>query len=86
MKNIFGKSRKVGNAYAVCTGTPLGWTWEILKLYKSLEASKKDPYARAFCFVHGVENEYGDVYLSEIPGAYAALEAAAACSTTKEKS
>lgn len=76
MKNIFGKSRKAGNAYAVVEGG--GWTWEILKLYKSLESSKKDPYARAFCFVHGVEDEYGDVYLSEIPGAYAALEAAAA--------
>lgn len=74
-KNPFGKTRKAGNAYAVCYGG--GWKWEILKLYKSLEASEKDPYARAFCFVHGFESEYGDVYLKEIPGAYAALRKAA---------
>lgn len=81
-KNLLGKSRKPGNAYAVCEGAMrLGgevfqFRWEILKLYKSLEASKKDPYARAFCFVHGVEDEYGDTYLTEIPGAYEALEKA----------
>jgi hypothetical protein len=75
-KNMFGKARKPGNAYAVVESG--GWKWEILKLYKSLENSKKDPYARAFCFVHGIEAEYGDTYLSEIPGAYPALEAAAA--------
>jgi len=74
-KNIFGKSRKPGNAYAVCGGNG-GWKWEILKLYKSLENSRKDPYARAFCMVHGFESEMGDVYLREIPGSYAALERA----------
>lgn len=73
-KNLFGKARKAGNAYAVVESG--GWKWEILKLYKSLENSKKDPYARAFCFVHGVEDEYGDTYLRDIPGAYEALDKA----------
>jgi hypothetical protein len=74
-KNLFGKSRKPGNAYAVVYGAN-GWKYEILKLYKSVESSKKDPYARAFCFVHGFADEYGDTYLRDIPGAYPALEAA----------
>jgi len=73
-KNLFGKARKPGNAYVVVYGAN-GWKYEILKLYKSVESSKKDPYARAFCFVHGFdEKEYGDTYLSDIPGAYPALE------------
>lgn len=76
VKNPFAKSRKAGNAYAVVYGAN-GWKYEILKVYKSLEASRKDPYARAFCNVHGYETEMGDVYLRDIPGAYAALEAAA---------
>lgn len=75
-KNLFGKSRKPGNAYAVVESG--GWKWEILKLYKSVEASKKDRYARAFCFVHGIADEYGDVYLDEIPGVWPALEKAEA--------
>jgi len=74
-KNAFGKSRKPGNAYVVLGGN--GWKWEILKLYKSPEASLKDPYARAFCYVHGIEAEYGDVYLREIPGAMAWLNSMA---------
>lgn len=72
VKNLFGKARKPGNAYAVVIAAN-GWKYEILKLYKSVSSSRRDPYARAFCFVHGVEAEYGDVYLSEIPGAYAVL-------------
>lgn len=68
-KNLMAKSRKAGNAYAVIDGVN-GWKWEILKLYKNVENSKKDAYARAFCFVHGFEKEYGDVYLSEIAMAY----------------
>lgn len=66
-KNLFGKARKVGNAYVVLDGG--GWRWHILKLYKSPEASMKDGHARAFCYVEGIEKEYGDVYLREIPGA-----------------
>lgn len=82
-KNLFGKSRKPGNAYAVVESG--GWKWEILKLYKSLESSKKDPYARAFCFVHGFCDEYGDTYLKDIPGAYPALEYAAAKMVASER-
>lgn len=74
-KNVFGKSRKIGDAYAVVVAAN-GWRYEILKLYKSLANSKADKYARAFCYVHGFESEYGDVYLAEIDGAYAALEVA----------
>jgi hypothetical protein len=77
-KNVFGKSRKPGNAYVEVTDFRTGWRYEVLKLYKSVEASKKDPYARAFCFVHGICDEYGDTYLREIPGVYPALEAAEA--------
>jgi hypothetical protein len=80
VKNLMGKSRKPGAAYAVIE-LP-GWKWEILKLYKSVEASKKDPYARAFCAVVGPGTfggyDMGDVYIKDIPGAYAALEAAEA--------
>lgn len=75
-KNLFGKTRKAGNAYAVVIDPRTGWKYEILKLYKRLESSKKDPFARAFCLVHGIATEYGDTYLRDIPGAYAALEKA----------
>jgi len=81
-KNLFGKARKPGNAYANCYSN--GWRWEILKLYKSLEASRNDPFARAFCYVHGIADEYGDVYLRDIPGAFFALDAAYADLMKKE--
>lgn len=74
-KNLMGKSRKPGDAYVTVIGAN-GWKYEILKLYKSVEASKKDPYARAFCNVHGFATEMGDTYLRDIGGGvYAALEA-----------
>lgn len=77
IKNPFGKARKPGDAYVVVIEPRSGWKYEVLKLYKPVEASKKDPYARAFCNVHGFEVEMGDVYLAEIGGVYPALEAAA---------
>jgi len=76
-KNPFGKTRPVDRPYAVVYGAN-GWRYDILKLYKGLESSRKDPYARAFCNVHGFETEMGDVYLRDIPGAFAALEKALA--------
>lgn len=69
-KNEYGKRREPGNAYVVLIDHRTGWRWEILKLYKSPEASLKDKYARAFCNVHGFATEMGDVYLTEIPGAH----------------
>jgi hypothetical protein len=66
-KNLMAKSRKPGNAYVVINDG--GWSWEILKMYKSVDASAADGYARAFCFVKSpfVPNgEYGDTYLHEI--------------------
>jgi hypothetical protein len=76
-KNWFAKSKKMPESYAVVESG--GWSWHILKLYKSLENSRKDPYARAFCLVKSPivpDGEYGDVYLKEIPFAYSALLAA----------
>lgn len=68
MKNLLGKSRKPGNGYAVINGN--GWSWEILKLYKSVVNSAADPYARAFCLVKSpfvpADGEFGDVYLHDI--------------------
>jgi hypothetical protein len=78
-KNPFGKSRPSSNPYVSLNYR--GWSWSILKLYKSPESSLKDPYARAFCNVVspivGPGGELGDVYLSEIPGARAWLAAEA---------
>lgn len=80
-KNPFGKSRPSSNPYVVLSSPGSGWSWSILKLYKSPESSLKDPYARAFCNVVspivGPSGELGDVYLSEIPGAKAWLAAEA---------
>ena len=67
MKNPCGKMRTKDNPYEVWTGG--GWTWKVLKKYKSPEGEAKDPYARWFCFVTSPMCEYGemgDVYVREI--------------------
>lgn len=68
VKNPLGKMRKVASPYLVVNGG--GWSWKILKLYKSPASSMNDPLARAFCNVVspivGPSGEYGDVYLSDI--------------------
>lgn len=74
VKNLMAKMKRMPESYAVVESG--GWSWHILKLYKSVESSRKDPYARAFCLVKSPivpDGEYGDVYLKEIPFAYAAL-------------
>jgi hypothetical protein len=71
IKNPFGKTVKPGNPYATYTDAAHGWTWKVLKLYKSPESSAKDPYARAFTFVtspFAPTGEYGDTYLRDIGG------------------
>jgi hypothetical protein len=76
VKNMFAKSRKPGNGYVVINNAASGWSWEILKLYKSVASSLNDPYARAFCLVKSPivpEGEFGDVYISEIPGSRSVL-------------
>lgn len=72
-KNPYAKTRPVSNPYWALTspGYP-GWTWKVLKLWKSPEASLADRYSRAFCatsspFTYG-EDELGDGYVAEIPG------------------
>jgi len=68
MKNLCGKTRKTDNAYETWSNNS-GWTWKVLKKYKTDEASLKDPYSRWFCHVSSPycpEGELGDVYVSEI--------------------
>lgn len=69
-KNPFGKTVKRDQAYAVYSNG--SWTWYVLKLYKSPEASLKDPYSRAFTLVTspftGSSGELGDTYVREIGG------------------
>jgi len=67
MKNLCGKMRDKTNPYEVWQGD--GWTWKVLKKYKSPEGEANDPYARYFCFVTSPfcpTGELGDVYVSEI--------------------
>jgi hypothetical protein len=67
MKNECGKMRTVNTPYEVWTGN--GWTWRVLKKYKSPDAEAKDPYARWMCHVTSPfcpDGEMGDVYVNEI--------------------
>ena len=67
MRNVMAKSRKPGNGYVRVSSD--GWTWEILKLYKTVTSSRTDEYSRAFCFVFSPfcpDGEMGDVYLTDI--------------------
>lgn len=51
------------------TFTFAGWTWRVLKAYKSPLAEHRDPYARWFCFVTSPlcpEGEYGDTYVRDV--------------------
>jgi len=68
MKNLCGKTRPKDKPYEVWSNDS-GWTWNVLKKYKSDEAESADPYARYFCFVTSPfcpTGELGDVYTSEI--------------------
>lgn len=68
MKNPCGKTRSKDNPYETWSNDS-GWTWKVLKKYKSPEAEAQDRYARWFCFVTSPMCEYGemgDVYVSEI--------------------
>ncbi len=64
-KNVAGKSRKVGNAYATVTDPESGWKWHILK---SWQADNSKPYSRWFCYVEGDYSELGDVYCADVRG------------------
>lgn len=68
-KNLCAKTRPVSNPYEIWQAG--GWTWKVLKKYKSESGEKKDPFARWFCHVTSPfcpDGELGDVYVSEIKG------------------
>ena len=68
MKNLCGKTRSKDKPYETWSNDS-GWTWKVLKKYKSDEAEANDRYARWFCFVTSPMCEYGemgDVYVQEI--------------------
>lgn len=63
-KNLMGKTRPVTAPYE--TWITNGWTYKVLKFYKSRDNTISDAYGRVFCEVDGFERELGDVYYSEI--------------------
>lgn len=73
--NPFAKARKVEDPYFILTTGD--WTWKVLKLWKSPDATLKDPYARAFCVVTSPMNtengDMGDCYARDVPGLYQEL-------------
>jgi hypothetical protein len=70
MKNPFARTVKPEHAYFRIESN--GWSWSVLKLYQSPEASLTNPYARAFCLVvtdfTGPSGDLGDTYVKDIPG------------------
>lgn len=51
------------------TFTHEGWTWRVLKTYKSPKGEQADQYARWFCHVSSPmcpEGELGDVYVRDV--------------------
>ena len=68
MANKLAKSRPLDKPYAIYEGH--GFTWHILKTYKTAASEKKDPYARWFTAAKSAmsydEFEYGDAYALDI--------------------
>ena len=68
MANKLAKSRPIDTPYAIFEGN--GFTWHILKTYKTPASEKKDPYARWFTAAKSAmsydEFEYGDAYALDI--------------------
>jgi hypothetical protein len=62
------KTRPVDNPYETWYDPTSGWTWKVLKFYKSRANTIADPYGRVYCRVNGDFNETGDVYYSEVTG------------------
>jgi len=72
MKNKFGKSKNIDNAYAtyrVVTDSGMYFEWKILKRTDK-EGEDKNPYARWFTACKSPMTydtwEYGDVYIKDI--------------------
>ena len=74
MKNNFGKSVKVDNAYATYrvdnSSNDMYFEWKILKTYQKKDNEDKNEYARWFTACKSpmtYDNwEYGDAYIHEI--------------------
>jgi hypothetical protein len=60
------KTRPVTDPYETWFDHRTGWTWKVLKFYKSRTNTLADEYGRVFCEVDGYEKELGDVYYREI--------------------
>ena len=67
-KNPFGKSRKVGNPYAIFQSWDGAWQWQVLKTYKL--AANEDDYSRWFVGAKSPHTwgdfELGDTYAREV--------------------
>ena len=68
MANKLSKTRPIDKPYAIYEGH--GFTWHILKTYKTPASEKKDRYARWFTAAKSAmsydEFEYGDAYTLDI--------------------
>ena len=74
MKNLFGKSREIKNAYATYRvdnpSNGMYFEWKILKTYQVINNEDKNQYARWFTACKSPMTydrwEYGAAYISEI--------------------
>jgi len=74
MKNKFGKSKDIDNAYAtylvVNESNGMYFEWKILKTYQNKDNENKNEYARWFTACKSPMTydswEYGDAYIKEI--------------------
>lgn len=67
--NPWSKTAKVSDPHIQLSSS--GWSWSVLRLYKSPASSLRDPFSRAFCSVTSPicpDGELGDVYVKDIPG------------------
>jgi len=62
------KTRPVTDPYETWYDPTSGWTWKVLKFYKSRANTMADRYGRVFCEVDGDYKEMGDVYYAEVTG------------------
>lgn len=75
-KNLHAKTRSVDEPYLIITEGD--WEWRVLKRYQSPEKEAGNEYARWMCAVKSPATfggwDYGDTYVSNIPGAVAGME------------
>ena len=81
MKNQFGKSKDIDNAYAIYRidnpSNGMYFEWKVLKTYQVKDNEDKNQYARWFTACKSPMTydswEYGDAYISDIKEAGARL-------------